>query len=200
MRNDPIDAHRACDHRALCRRRVLGGLAAAGAVALAGCGSGTSGSDDVDPIDASEAQCDVCGMVIGEQFGPSAQVFYADNAPDDHANPARFDALSACLFPYYFEKEGRGWTATAVFVTDYSSVDYDVLEREGTRYVTGHAGPDGYARADAVSLVVGSGLHGAMGPDAIPFAEPADADAFRDEYGGEVLAFDDVEPGTFSRA
>ena len=203
--------HRTLDHRAtgpatpdpatgVSRRAVLAGLAAAGAVALAGCqgGGGETGTPQ-PPADVADDQCDACGMVIGEHFGPTGQVFYAEESPAGHPNPARFDSLAQCLFPYTAQKEGRGWEAETVYVTDYSSVDYDLPEREGTRYISRHTGPAAYAEADAVTLVVGSDVHGAMGPDAVPFSARADAAAFRDEWGGELRAFDDVEPGTFAR-
>ena len=65
-------------------------------------------------------------MIIQKHPGPVGQVFFRDNAPEGHDNPAYFDALKQCLFPYRLERENRGWSVTAQYVTDYSSVDYDV--------------------------------------------------------------------------
>ena len=177
----------------------VGGIAAA--TVLAGClGDGKSGGEVPSPtaIEAG-AQCDVCGMVIANHPGPNGQLFYRDHRPKTHENPAWFDSLKACFFPYYFEKDRLDWTIAVGYVTDYSAVDYDLQDSGDETYISSHTEPASFADATAVSYVVGSDIAGAMGPDFIPFSAASDADAFAAEHGGQVLAFDDIDPELLGR-
>lgn len=188
--------HRVCDCGRLTRRRFVAASGAAGVAALAGCAGGKS--DDGPAPDAVSLadgkQCDVCGMVIGEHAGPNGQLFYREHAPEAHDAPAWFDSLKGCLFPYYFEREQRDWDARAVYVTDYSAFDYEVSRTEGRTYIETATAPETFARADEVTLVVDSGVEGAMGPDFVPFSDDGDAESFRSAYGGRLVAFGDVTP------
>ncbi|MDY7082220.1 MAG: nitrous oxide reductase accessory protein NosL [Halobacteria archaeon] len=92
----------------LSRREIIkmGGLVAgtglAGCMGMADKDSNRDSGDIPDPIALSGGkQCDVCGMVIGKHPGPNAQIFYRENSPEEHPNPAWFDSLKACMFPYY---------------------------------------------------------------------------------------------------
>lgn len=181
------------------RRRLLvlgGGLAVA---SLAGCTGGGNGSIP-DPVSlAGGLQCDQCGMVIEMHPGPNGQVFYPEHSPEGHENPARFDSVKACLFPYKLEHERLDWEATAVYATDYSSVEY-ALRREGaTTYISSHVAAETFARAADLVYVVGSDVEGAMGPDFLPFSEPADAESFVAEHGGEVVEYGDIDEGLIGR-
>jgi nitrous oxide reductase accessory protein NosL len=180
-------------HHSLGRRQVLlaGGVAVA--AGLAGCSAGPSG-DVPDPVAlTSGQQCDVCGMVIQNHPGPDGQIFFRQNEPEGHAPPARFDSLKQCLFPYLFEREQRDWTPAAIYVTDYSSVEYTVQSEGDTTIVSSHPEAGAFADAEPLSYVVGSDVEGAMGPDFVPFSEESDATAFADEYGGDVVGFDDID-------
>lgn len=138
-------------------------------------------------------------MVIESHPGPDGQIFYADNSPANHDNPARFDSLKRCLFPYLFEHQQQGWTAAAIYATDYSSVEYTVRTEGDQALISSH--PEASAFADATDLhyVVGSDVAGAMGPDFVPFSKRADADSFAGEYGGDVVAFDEIGPTLVGR-
>ena len=183
------------------RRSILrtGGVAVA--TALAGCLGGGGGGGEVPSPTAIEsgAQCDVCGMVIPNHPGPNGQLFYRDHRPQTHDNPAWFDSLKACFFPYYFEKDRLDWTLAVGYVTDYSAVDYDLQDSGGETYISSHTEPASFADATAVSYVVGSDVVGAMGPDFIPFSAAADADSFAAEHGGQVLPFEDIDPELLGR-
>ena len=183
------------------RRTVLKTGATLLATASAGCLGGSEGSGDVPtPVTIeSGAQCDVCGMVIANHPGPNGQLFYRDNSPATHDNPAWFDALQACFFPYYFEKDRLDWTLAVGYVTDYSAVEYDIQESGGETYISSHTDAASFTDATAVSYVVGSDVHGAMGPDFIPFSEAGDAESFATDHGGEVLGFDDIGPELLGR-
>jgi nitrous oxide reductase accessory protein NosL len=179
------------------RRTVLLGGAATLA-ALAGCG----GSDTADAPEAvgltTEDRCDVCGMVIPNHPGPSAQIFYADERPSGHDNPARFDSTWEA-FQYDFERRDRGWSREVFYVTDYSVVDYSVSEEGGDSVISTHPGAEAFADAESVTFVVGSEVNGAMGRDLIAFTERGDAESFRDEYDGTLAAFDEVTPETIAQ-
>lgn len=185
-----------CDHD-LSRRRLLHGAAALGATAVAGClggGESTAEADPPDPIALDAGQpCDVCGMVIADGYGPNGQVAYEGDYPPDRDGPAHYDSVRE-LHLDRFGQADRGTDALVTYVTDYSTVDYEVETRDGTRYITGSVAPDTFVEASTAVFVVESGIRGAMGPDMLPFSERADAEAFVDDHGGRVVANDDVTP------
>jgi nitrous oxide reductase accessory protein NosL len=123
-------------------------------------------------------------------------VFFADESPEGHENPARFDALKQCLFPYTMEREQRGWTVEAVYVTDYSTVEYDFSGDGQPRgsYISSHVAPESFALAEDLHYVVESDIRGAMGQDFVPFSVRSDAEAFVDEYQGHIVRYDDIGP------
>ena len=172
---------------------MLLGAAAVGTALLAGCQSdGDSSDEPAEPIALTDGQqCDVCGMVIDEQFGPAGQAFYADGGPDDRDGPAWFDSVSE-LVVYHGEQLAGGATDRGVFVTDYSGVEYELAERDDALYVTTHAEEEAFEDATTLSFVVDSAVQGAMGPDYIPFSDAADADSFADEHGGTVSEWDEL--------
>ncbi len=187
------------------RRAVLGAAGTGIAASLAGCldSLGPLIDDDSDGPDprglGDGVDCDVCGMVIDKHPGPNGQIFYEDEGPDGHSLPARFDSLKQCFFPYRLEHDEMGWTETAAYVTDYSSVDYDVSSEGGTTTISSHVEPSSFGVAQELQYVVGSDVQGAMGPDFVPFSDGDDAAAFADEYGGDVVAFDEIGEGLVGR-
>lgn len=174
------------------RRTVLKAGGAVLSVSIAGCLGGTEQS--TAPIGlAGSLQCDVCGMVIEKHPGPNGQIFFADQTPTGHAAPARFDSLKQCLFPYLLERKQQGWTPTSIYVTDYSAVEYTIQTQGSKTFISSHVDPASFASASALVYVVGSAVEGAMGPDFIPFSTDSDATAFRDEYGGDILEYDQID-------
>lgn len=176
------------------RRRFLGAIGSTGLAVLAGCtGRAEQPIETPEPVSlAGGKQDDQGGMIIGEHFGPNGQIFYRDHEPAGHANPAWFHTLAHGLFPYYFEHERLGWEALAVYVTDYSRVDYTLADAGGQTFISSHVEPETFAAASAMQYVSGSDVHGGMGPELIPFGEPDDAQSFRSEHGGSLVAFDDI--------
>lgn len=177
------------------RRAFLGGVGAIAVAALAGCTAAASGEPEAVPtpvaLDGGK-QDDFGGMIIGEHFGPNGQIFYRGHEPHGPGTPAWFHTLAHGLFPYYFEHERLGREAVAVYVTDYSVVDYD-LHVEGDRtFISTHTAASTFGDAHAMHYVAGSRVHGGMGPELIPFGDRADAEAFRAEHGGARVAFEDV--------
>jgi nitrous oxide reductase accessory protein NosL len=189
-----------CHHHArtgIGRRRLLAGVGLAVAGGVAGC-SGDSGGEKPAPVTlTTDDACDVCGMIIPNHPGPSTEIFYADERPSGHDNPARFDSTWEA-FEYHFERENRGWTAAAFYVTDYSAVDYTVSTAGGDQLISTHPEASAFVDADDVTFVVGSAVKGAMGRDLIAFSVEGDAEAFADEYGGSLATFDDVTPETIA--
>ncbi|AGB39869.1 nitrous oxide reductase accessory protein NosL [Natronococcus occultus] len=175
------------------RRRVLvgaGTLATAATIGLSGClgDDGTAVDESVEPITLDDgATCDACGMVIADHHGPAGQLFYASE--DD--GPAKFDSLRE-LVAVHEERRARGDELRAAFATDYSSVDYRLEEREGTRYISTHAEASAFADATELSYVVDSGVEGAMGEEFLPFSDREEASAFADEHDGEVRPWSEL--------
>lgn len=179
------------------RRDLLrvGGLAAG--LTFAGCLGGAAAPEAVALSDG--LQCDVCGMIIEKHPGPNGQLFYQDESPRDHGNPARFDSLKHCFFPYRLEHEQRGWTETAAYVTDYSAVDYTLQSEGEATLISSHPEAAAFAPASKLTYVVGSDIQGAMGPDFIPFSNRADAESIAADYGGDLVAYTDIDEGLIGR-
>jgi len=180
-------------HR-LSKRALLGAVGGAVLAPLAGCAS--QEADVPEPVTMTQSDsCDVCGMVIPNHPGPTTEIFYADQRPSGHDNPARFDSTWEA-FQYDFERQDRGWTRQAMYVTDYSSVDYELTDDGGDVLISTHPEADAFVDAESVTFVVGSEVKGAMGADLVAFSEESDATAFSDEHGGSLSTLDEVTPET----
>jgi len=177
------------------RRRVLAGTGVALGIGLAGClGGDGDGGEVPSPVTMGQQdECDVCGMVIPNHPGPTTEIFYADQQPSGHDNPARFDSTWEA-FQYDFERQNRGWERQVMYVTDYSAVDYDLTEDGGDLLISTHPEAEAFADASDVTFVAGSTVIGAMGRDLIAFGEEGDASTFRDEHGGETYSLAEVTP------
>ncbi|MFC7044853.1 nitrous oxide reductase accessory protein NosL [Halobacteriaceae archaeon GCM10025711] len=161
-------------------------------------GGGQAEAPDAIALD-DRNQCEVCGMIVSDHPGPNGQIFFRDNSPEGHDNPAWFDAVKACMFPYRFEHESYGWEIAAQYVTDYSVVDWTLSDEHGQIYISSFVAADTFVDATQASYVLGSEVNGAMGPDFIPFSKEADAQAFADEHGGKLYAFEDIGPEQLGR-
>ena len=81
----------------------------------------------------------------------------------------------------------------AVYVTDYSGVGV-ALNEEGHPVADR---PPGWAAAEDAWYVVDSDARTPVGETVVPFGERADAEAFADEYGGEVVTWETVSERSF---
>ncbi|WP_411966019.1 nitrous oxide reductase accessory protein NosL [Haloferax sp. YSMS24] len=179
------------------RRNLLKAVGVGAVAGFAGClGGGGSNDEPIpDPIDLSGGkQDDNGGMIIGEHFGPNGQIFYRDHAPDGHDNPAWFHTLSMGLFPYHFDRQREGWEAVVIYVTDYSSVDYELREESGKTFISTHTGADTFGDATEMTYVVDSDVNGGMGKDLHPFSSADEAESFASEHDGSTMSFDEVTP------
>jgi nitrous oxide reductase accessory protein NosL len=150
------------------RRTFVAALTADGiAGGLSGCfGVSDSGDDGSvpDPVDLSGNKVDdEGGMQIEPHGGPNGQIYYADNSPDGHDNPAWFHTLSHGLFPYHFDRLEEGWDPEVIYVTDYSSIDHELIDREGGTYMPSPTAPDTFADAEGLTYVIESEVLGGMG-------------------------------------
>lgn len=166
------------------RRTVLLGIGAS--VALAGCQSG----DRPAPVTISADQsCDQCGMVISQHPGPVGQTYYENNDPETHDPPFQF-CSTTCTFRHRFAHQD--WTPRVTYLTDYSTVDYDVRQDGERTVISAHLEAETFTPTEQLSVVVGADVQGAMGPALVPFAEQDDADAFAEEYGGDRIAAESI--------
>ncbi|QFU84741.1 nitrous oxide reductase accessory protein NosL [Natronorubrum aibiense] len=174
------------------RRRVLFGIGTLATASLAGCLSDDDSDDPAEPIALTDGQtCDVCGMMITDQYGPAGQVFYEDGNPDVRDGPAWFDSVAE-LLEYAARQTSRGWTERGTFVTDYSSVEYELLEGDEALHISTHAAADDFADATECYYVADSEVQGAMGDDYLPFSARDDAETFADDHGGTVREWDSL--------
>ncbi|GGI97571.1 hypothetical protein GCM10008995_04330 [Halobellus salinus] len=163
------------------------------AVSVAGCLGGGE-AETPDPVTVPEkATCDVCGMVISQHPGPTAEVFYPDRDPSGHDNPARFDSVWEA-YQYEFGKDSAGWEDAAFYVTDHSSVSYETFEDGSDTLISRHYDASSFAAASDVTYVVGSAVKGTMGRDLLGFSGRSDAEAFQSEWGGSLTTHDGVTP------
>ena len=181
-------------------RRTLLRLAGAGTVTsgISGC-LGNLGARTTEqaptPVDLSGSKLDdEGGMVIGEHGGPNRRIFYTSNTPDGHDNPAWFHTLTFGLFPHYFEHRRDGWETRAIYVTDYSAVDYEVTTGSDRKQISTFTAAETFGDVETMTYVVESDVLGGMGPALISFSVGDDAQAFADEHGGRTLTFDDITP------
>lgn len=172
------------------RRTVLVGIGTGALIGLAGCLGG--GEEPPEPVSLDDEQsCDWCGMVIEEHPGPKGQIYFADESPDDRDGPAWF-CSGVCTYRYRSDAEDMDWEPVVTYLTDYSGADYDVEEEEGDLFITALLEAERFVDEADLSFVVGSDVRGAMGPDLIPFSDGDDANAFAEQYGGDVIGADEI--------
>lgn len=200
------------------RRTALCTAAALGVGSLAGCLGTDSGSEDApDPVALSGTKYDYQGgMEIGAHGGPNGQIFYQDEQPepvagsaavrtvhedhddsdaDSEANLAWFHTLVSGLFPYHFERRERGWTAEVIYVTDYSSVEWDLPEDSSRPVMPAPTSADSFAAATELTYVGESDALGGMGAALHPFSDPSDAESFAETYSGTRYEFEEINRG-----
>lgn len=184
------------------RRTVLSGIGAVGLASLAGCsgtddtgsggnGNGTSTASVPDPItiNGAEKACDQCGMIIGNYLGPAGQSHYEDpTAVLDEDRPAQF-CSSLCTYMFTFQHEPQPQVS---YLTDYSTVDYEITGSGENRSITRYLEADGFGDVTELTMVVESDVTGSMGKSIIPFSDADEADDFQSEYGGEIYEHSEI--------
>ena len=156
----------------LSRYFILAGLLAA-ALLLSGCGESTPEAlADPEPI-ASGDSCHVCGMTITAHPGPKGEAFMGGDA----------QALKFCstaeLFTFLKQPENEAQFSHA-YVHDMGNTQW------------GSPDDDAFIRAAEALYVIGHERRGSMGHTLAPFADKNAAEAFIEDHGGELIAFDEI--------
>lgn len=150
-------------------------LAALAVIGLAACTENRETAASAPPPVHFESgdECHLCGMIITRFPGPKGEAITGQKE----------QVLKFCstrdMFAWALQPENAGRNHT-LYVHDMAQTHW---ER-----------PDDTALINAreAYYVVGSGRHGAMGPTLASFAGEADARAFMQAYGGELLRFSDI--------
>lgn len=121
-----------------------------------------------------------CGMLLPEHEGPKGQIHLASR---DH--PIWFTSVHDTIVFTRLPEEPRD--ITAVYVHDMGQGnDWDQPR-------------DLWVDANDAWFVIGSEKRGGMGmPEAVPFSVREDAEAFVDQYGGEIAQLDEIPDDYFS--
>ncbi|WP_265110208.1 nitrous oxide reductase accessory protein NosL [Halosolutus halophilus] len=165
------------------RRTVLGAVGAGALGSIAGCLGGDETADVPEPISIAEDRgCDNCTMVIGNYPGPAGQAHYEDpTAVLDEDRPAQF-CSSLCTYTFTLDQDVD---PTVSYLTDYSTVEYDIEEGDEGPVISRHLDADGFGDRSGLTLIADSDVGGAMGDSLVPFSDGDDAAAFQEEYGGD---------------
>jgi copper chaperone NosL len=146
------------------------------ALALAACQEEAAQNTDPLPL-TPETVGHFCQMNLLEHEGPKAQV-HLDGLP---GLPLFFSQVSDLVV--YLRLPEQSATVLAIYVSDMGA--------DGATW--GEPGIVNWIDARTAHYVVGAAVEGGMGaPEVVPFADPAEAQAFAAEKGGVVMALDDI--------
>ncbi|KIC38574.1 copper chaperone [Ruegeria sp. ANG-R] len=149
-------------------------LALIALVALAACKEEVA--EAPDPVDLTQdALSYFCQMNIAEHGGPKGQIHL-----EGYPAPLFFAQVRDMLA--YLKSPERDADITAVYVSDM-----------GIAPSWRQPGISNWIAADGATFVVGADVAGGMGArEVVPFADPADAQAFILRYGGSALPLSEV--------
>ncbi len=145
---------------------------------LAGCGGDAQDHGPPPPPQASIPQGAVghyCGMFLFEHKGPKGQILIRDRE-----TPVWFTTIREVFAYTHLPEEPRAIVAT--YVQDMGRIRPD------------HTFPeDAWIDAHKAVYLIRSTYIGGMGVyDALPFSDPAAAQPYQQQYGGQLVAFQDV--------
>ncbi len=117
-----------------------------------------------------------CGMTLTEHAGPKAQVFEKGREKAIWFTAVR-DALAYRVLP------GEAQSIVTIYVHDMGeAVSWENPQKDGI-----------WIPADGAYYVVGSSRRGGMGmQEVVPFGSALKAAAFAENFGGEVVALNDI--------
>ncbi len=129
-----------------------------------------------DPVDLTpDALSYFCQMNIAEHGGPKGQIHL-----EGYPAPLFFAQVRDMVA--YLKSPERDAEITAVYVSDM-----------GVASSWRDPGISNWIAADGATFVVGADVAGGMGArEVVPFADPADAEAFIARYGGTALPLSDI--------
>ena len=141
--------------------------------ALAGCGKPDSGKPVVPVEIDPHTTCDLDGMLLNDYPGPKGQIFYAgQEAPVFFCDTV--ELFHTVLAPEQVK------AINAIYVQDMGKTDWDQPHSNWFDAKTGF-------------YVLGSKLHGSMGPTVASFSQEADAKKFAAEWGGKLLRYAEIK-------
>lgn len=162
---------------------------------LAGC----LGDDEStpEPVALDDGQsCDNCGMQIEMHPGPVGEAFYLDDSPselpDDRDDGIAWFCSTWCLYTFVLNAAQRGTEPAVMYATDYSTVEYDLSEDDGTAVISAHFTAGSLTDVEDLTFVVDSAVQGAMGASLLGFSDMDAAESFASEHGGSLYDHDDV--------
>jgi len=129
-------------------------------------------------------------MIIQDHPGPTGQIYF-ESLHDDRDGPAWF-CSGICAYVYRFNRVAEGATPIGTYLTDYSSIDYELSE-DADPFISPALAAETFAPESELFVVVGSDVRGAMGADVIPFSVREDAESFAAAHGGSVRAASDID-------
>lgn len=144
---------------------------------LGGCGNDSRSTQALAPVEIDRStSCSLDGMLLADYPGPKAQIIYVGKD-----KPAFFCDTMELINQLHSGEQVRA--IQGAYVQDMGKADWNHPE--------GH-----WIDAKAAYYVVGSKRHGSMGPTFASFAQEADAASFVQEYGGKVMKFEEIKPGS----
>ena len=115
-----------------------------------------------------------CNMIVQDHKGPKGQIFLSGKSEPIWFSSVR-DTLAFTLLP----EEPKD--IAAIYVNDMGRASWDKPE------------PGTWIEAKDAWYVIGSARQGGMGaPEAVPFAQRADAEGFAAAHDGRVVAFSEI--------
>lgn len=136
-----------------------------------------SNADKVSAIEAAKIesgdQCHLCGMVIQNFPGPKGQLVLKGD------EQARKFCSNRDAFTYYLQPENQH-RKQAIFVHDMSKTPWE------------SPSDDHFIAAESAFYVYGSNRKAAMGVALASFSSKESAHEFMQEFGGEMLMFEDI--------
>lgn len=151
-------------------RRLAAVAITSGLLLMAGCGEPIK--PDAQEITVGTA-CSLDGMLLADYPGPKAQIHYDQGDPD-------FFCDTVEMFATYIQPEEQK-RVTALYVQDMGQADWNKPQ--------GH-----WIDAKTAIYVAYSRRAGSMGPTLASFTKEEDARTFAQQYGGEILKFDQITP------
>lgn len=128
------------------------------------------------PVDLTEeALSYFCQMNIADHGGPKGQIHL-----EGHPAPLFFAQVRDMVA--YLKSPERDAEISAIYVSDMGAAQ---------NWAT--PGISNWVLAEDARFVVGAPVAGGMGaPEIVPFAQPADAEGFVAQYGGQAMSLTDI--------
>lgn len=127
----------------------------------------------------SSDECHLCGMLISRFDGPKGQLF-RQGVSEDESNTVKKFCSTRDMFSFYLDPEHQR-NVTTMLVHDMSKMPWH------------QPNGDYFIDARQAWFVINSRQNGAMGKTLASFSTKTDAQAFSEEFGGEVIAFEQID-------